>query len=70
MQCILSASYSIAFRESLLLALNVSLSPIKDSFDFLSKKPYPHCLVLVDSRNKLERDLHSQRNACFTIELK
>jgi len=27
-------------------------------------------LVLVGSRNGFERDLHKQKNACFTIELK
>jgi len=26
----------------------------------LSKKLYPHCLVLVRSRNLFERDLHKQ----------
>jgi len=26
----------------------------------LSKKLYPHCLVLVGSRNRLKRDLHKQ----------
>jgi len=36
----------------------------------LSKKLYPHCLVLVGSRNGFERDLQKQKNACFTIELK
>ena len=28
----------------------------------LSKKPYPHCLVLVMSRNKLERDITIELN--------
>ena len=36
----------------------------------LSKKLYSNCLVLVGSRNGFERDLHKQKNACFTIELK
>jgi len=36
---------------------------------FLSKKPFPHCLVLVGSRFHFECDLHKQYNACFTIEL-
>ena len=37
----------------------------------LSKKPYSNWLVLVGSRNGLfERDLHKQKIACFTIELK
>ena len=35
-----------------------------------SKKLYSHCLVLVESRNGFERDLHKQIIACFTIELK
>ena len=36
----------------------------------LSKKLYSNCLILVGSRNGFERDLHKQKNACFTIELK
>jgi len=36
----------------------------------LSKKLYFYCLVLVGSRNGFERDLHNQKIACFTIELK
>jgi len=36
----------------------------------LSKKLYSYCLLLVGSRNRFERDLHKQKNACFTIELK
>jgi len=37
----------------------------------LSKKLYNHCLVLVGSRNGLERDLHIKaKPVCFTIELK
>ena len=36
----------------------------------LSKKLYSHCLVLVGSRNGLERDLHKQIIACFKIKLK
>jgi len=36
----------------------------------LSKKLYSNCLVLVGSRNGFERDLHKQKHACFTIELK
>ena len=36
----------------------------------LSKKLYSNCLVLVASRNGFERDLHKQKIACFTIELK
>ena len=39
-------------------------------FVSLSKKLYSHCLVLVGSRNRFERDLHKQMIACFTIELK
>ena len=32
----------------------------------MSKKLYSNCLVLVSSRNGFERDLHKQKNACFT----
>ena len=35
----------------------------------LSKKLYPHCLLLVGSRNGFERDLHKQIIVCFTIEI-
>ena len=37
---------------------------------YLGKKLYYNCLVLVGSRSGFERDLHKQKNACFTIELK
>jgi len=33
-------------------------------------KNYSNCLVLVGSRNGFEHDLHNQKIACFTIELK
>ena len=36
----------------------------------LSKKLYSHCLELAGSRNGFERDLHKQKIACFTNELK
>jgi len=36
----------------------------------LSKKLYSNCLVLVGSRNRFKRDLHKQKIACFTNELK
>jgi len=39
----------------------VSLNPIKGSLVSLSKKHFPHCLVLVGSRNRFERDLHKQK---------
>ena len=44
--------------------------PSKAPVVSLSKKLYSHCLVLVGSRNGLERDLQNQKSACFTIELK
>jgi len=48
----------------------VSSSPIKGPVVSLSKQLYSNCLVLVGSRNGFERDLHKQKNTCFTIELK
>ena len=45
-------------------------APSKAPVVSLSKKLYSHCLVLVGSRNGLERDLHKQIIACFKIKLK
>ena len=45
-------------------------APSKAPAVSLSKTLYSHCLVLVGSRNRFERDLHKQIIACFTIELK
>ena len=45
-------------------------APSKAPVVSLSKKLYSNCLVLVGSRNGFERDLHKQKMACFTIELK
>jgi len=39
----------------------MSLSPIKGSSVSLIKKLYPRCLVLVDSRNGFESNLHLQQ---------
>jgi len=36
-------------------------SPIKGPVVSLSKKLYSHCLVLVGTRNRFERDLHKQK---------
>ena len=36
----------------------------------LSEKLYPHCLVLVGSRNGFMCDLHKQNVLCFAIKLK
>ena len=45
-------------------------APSKAPVVSLSKKLYSNCLVLVGSRNGFEHDLHKQKYACFTIELK
>ena len=47
----------------------VSSNPSKAPAATLSKKFYPHCLVLVCYWSRFENDLHEQ-NACFTIKLK
>ena len=49
---------------------DMSSSPIKGPVVSLSKKLYSNCLVLVGSRNQLERDLHKPKIACFTITFK
>ena len=36
----------------------------KASVVSLSKKLYPHCLVLVGSRNEFERNVHKQKKSC------
>ena len=48
------------------IPVNRELKPVVS----LSKKLYSNCLVLVGSTNGFERDLHQQKIACFTIELK
>jgi len=48
----------------------LNITPSKALVVYLSKKLKSNCLVLVGSRNGFERDLHKQKNACFTIELK
>ena len=45
-------------------------APSKAPVVSLTKKLYYNCLVLVGSMNGLERNLHKQNIACFTIELK
>ena len=46
-----------------------SQSHQKAHFVSLWKKPNPHSLVLVGSRNGFERDLLKQKITCFTIKL-